>query len=289
MTMKISQITVGNQTYPINLPLEATPSITSLTISGDLTVSDTSDLNIVNCASLNCSAGTGTFSHVGSKTLTVTGTSDLNTVNCTGITCSAGTGTFNHVSSKTLGADSATLREDLTTAYLSIRSDSLTGVGIDCSDASIICPTLKASSSAGNLTVPTTSGTLALTSDLPHKTTLTLSGTTVSHSNILKVVVSYLESSTASWGKFSPVTSFTNTYSKQLNHKLFKCILSSLYSQSGDDQIKGLMHASGLIYFSELPVGEGADVLFLGWGRLISYITLSAVELQNPTITLTEI
>ena len=142
-------------------------------------------------------------------------------------------------------------------------------------------------SSTLTYTFPSTSGVLALTSDLPNKTTLTLSGATVSASNILNIVVSYSDSSAGSWGKFSPVTSFISTYSEQLDKKLFKCVLSALYYK--DDQLKGTMEASGLIYFSKLPVGDGSVRTFYGWGRLLSFYPLSDITLQDPTITLTEI
>ena len=206
--------------------------------------------------------------------LTISGNSNLKTVNCVSLNCSVGTGTFSDVSSGTMEAYGVSVENELT-------ADS-----IRCS-SSIICPSLRASVSTGRLMLPTTSGTLALTSDLPNKTTLTLSGTTVSYSNILNIVVSYSDSAASSWGKFSPTTSFINTYSAQLNHKLFKCVLSSLYYQ--DDQLKGTMEASGLIYFSELPVGDGTKGTFYGWGRLISFHSLSDITLQDPTITLTEI
>ena len=229
MASKIDKINVNGTSYDIDLPSTATPSITSLTVTGNLTVSGTSDLADINCTGLTCSGqvtstsvtaetltatnvdiedtlvvrkgiiGSGSgrtvrfltdssslngglfFTPLSTTTtnqawvldnwnsdlllgvngsveatgdLTISGNSNLKIVNCVSLNCSTGTGTFSHLNSKTLAADNATLRENLTTAHLTIRDDSLTGVGIDCSDASIICPSLKASSSAGSLTVP---------------------------------------------------------------------------------------------------------------------------------------
>ena len=52
---KIDKIQVGTTSYDINLPTTATPSITSLTVTGNLTVSGTSNLSVVSCISLSCS------------------------------------------------------------------------------------------------------------------------------------------------------------------------------------------------------------------------------------------
>lgn len=49
---KIDKINVGGTVYDINLPTTATPSISSLTISGNLTVEGTSNLSVINCKSL---------------------------------------------------------------------------------------------------------------------------------------------------------------------------------------------------------------------------------------------
>lgn len=45
MADKIDKINVGGADYEINLPTTATPSIASLTITGNLTVNGTSNLN----------------------------------------------------------------------------------------------------------------------------------------------------------------------------------------------------------------------------------------------------
>ena len=45
MANKIDKINVGGADYEINLPTTATPSIASLTITGNLTVNGTSNLN----------------------------------------------------------------------------------------------------------------------------------------------------------------------------------------------------------------------------------------------------
>ena len=52
MANKIDKIKVGTVSYDINLPTTATPSITSLTVTGNLTVKGTSNLSVVNCDSL---------------------------------------------------------------------------------------------------------------------------------------------------------------------------------------------------------------------------------------------
>lgn len=58
MANKIDKINVGGVPYEINLPTSATPSITSLTITGNLTVSGTSNLSVVNCDSLSTNKNT---------------------------------------------------------------------------------------------------------------------------------------------------------------------------------------------------------------------------------------
>lgn len=360
MASKIDKINVNGTSYDIDLPLTATPSITGLTVTGNLTVSGTSDLADINCTGLTCS-GQVTSTSVNVETLTagaltVSNASKLKSVVCTGIACT-GQIAAGSVSAQTLTAGIVNVGSTLligdgivgTSSSRAVRF--LTDIGspngalyltplstassnqtwvLDNRDHNLLltvsgsvgCSRIQATDgsnayialSQGTCTIsatrlsmfllnrrfqvvdrsntlsyvfPSTSGTLALTSDLPHKTTLTLSGATVSASNILDVVVSYLDSSAASWGKFSPVTSFISTYSEQLDKKLFKCVLSALYYQ--DDQLKGTMEASGLIYFSKLPTGDGSAGTFYGWGRLISFYSLSDITLQNPTITLTEI
>ncbi len=47
MANKIDKIQVGTVSYDINLPTSATPSITSLTVTGDLTVEGTSNLSVI--------------------------------------------------------------------------------------------------------------------------------------------------------------------------------------------------------------------------------------------------
>lgn len=51
----IDKIRVNGTSYNINLPTTATPSIASLTVTGDLTVSGTANLADINCAGLTCS------------------------------------------------------------------------------------------------------------------------------------------------------------------------------------------------------------------------------------------
>lgn len=63
--MKIDKINVKGAYYDINLPIDATPSIQSLTISGDLTADGTSNLAAVNINSrlrLNYALPTTDFS-----------------------------------------------------------------------------------------------------------------------------------------------------------------------------------------------------------------------------------
>ena len=48
MANKIDKIHVGEADYEINLPITATPQITSLTVTGDLTVEGTANLSVVN-------------------------------------------------------------------------------------------------------------------------------------------------------------------------------------------------------------------------------------------------
>ena len=78
---KIDKIQVGTDSYDINLPTTATPEISSLTVTGNLTVSGTSNLSKIN--SFMDRAGTiayfdtiapNTISFAG-QTLTLTGTS----------------------------------------------------------------------------------------------------------------------------------------------------------------------------------------------------------------------
>lgn len=51
----INKINVNGASYDIDLPSTATPSITSLTVTGNLTVTGTSDLADINCTGLTCS------------------------------------------------------------------------------------------------------------------------------------------------------------------------------------------------------------------------------------------
>lgn len=132
MANKIDKINVGGANYEINLPTTATPSITSLTVGGNLTVSGTSVLASVSCTAFSCSESAS----------------------------------IRYINSETLTVQNATVR-----IGLMARSVSCSG---------FICPTLQATLTAGSLTVPTTSGTLALTSDIP-----TFSAITVSEINML--------------------------------------------------------------------------------------------------------
>lgn len=50
---KIDKIQVGTTSYEINLPTTATPEISSLTVTGNLTVEGTSNLSVVKCEYLN--------------------------------------------------------------------------------------------------------------------------------------------------------------------------------------------------------------------------------------------
>ena len=76
---KIDKINVGGTVYDINLPTTATPSISSLTITGNLTVNGTANLDNVN--SLMTRAGTTAYFDTivpntisfGAQTLTLTG------------------------------------------------------------------------------------------------------------------------------------------------------------------------------------------------------------------------
>lgn len=49
MANKIDKINVGGADYEINLPTGATPTISSLTVTGNLTVSGTANLSVINC------------------------------------------------------------------------------------------------------------------------------------------------------------------------------------------------------------------------------------------------
>lgn len=352
MASKIDKVNVNGTSYDIDLPSTATPSITSLTVTENLTVSGTSDLADINCTGLTCS-GQATITSVNADTLTATtaniedtltvrkgivggnsggavcfladssslngglfftplsttttnrtwaldnsgsdlllgingsveatgdltvsGNSNLSTITCTGIVCGGPTyiaeataGTLTVMGpSKFVDVDCSNLQcynlqaADGSNAHIMLSKDMCT---ISAARLSISLPNKKLQvgdgSSALMYTFPSTSGVLALTSDLPTKTTLTLSETTVSNSNILKAVVQYTNSSKEVWQMFSPTSSFINTYSSQLNHKLFKCVLSSLYYQ--DDQLKGTMEASGLIYFSKITTGDGTSGTFYG-------------------------
>ena len=141
----INKIDVNGALYDIDLPSTATPSIASLTVNGDTTIGGI----------LSTAAGVTI-----SKDLTVGGNltgSGTSGVTCAKISCS-GDGSVRYLNSQILTATSV-------------------------SAMSILCPRLKANSSAGSLMVPTTSGTLALTSDIP--TVPTFSAITSNEINLM--------------------------------------------------------------------------------------------------------
>ena len=134
----IDKINVNGALYYIDLPTTATPSIASLTVTGNATINgDTTIGGILS------TADGATIS----KDLTVGGNVGCATLNC------SGAATIRSINSQTLTVNNMSVRQELTanTFYCS----------------GIVCPALKATPDAGNLTVPTTSGTLARLQDIP--------------------------------------------------------------------------------------------------------------------------
>ena len=125
MATKIDTIEVNNVEYEITLPSTAALTVSTLTVNGEATIT----------GELSTSAGVTI-----SKDLTVGG--NLTVTESSSI---------RYINSETLTVQNAVVR-------LELKARSISSSGI-------ICPELKASKSAGSLTVPTTSGTLARLQD----------------------------------------------------------------------------------------------------------------------------